>query len=163
VTSNCISRYFITSSSFSRLTAVSYRFFRKTTTYLIRQSKLTRRIALVGAEEEQQGISCASMQSSPSQHWTAGDGAKSYALTGKPETCRPIIRIDLDPTQRQRRQGDPGRVDNNRRGPKDTRPGVLRGRVGGEPEAATGRRRPVTKAGIVSTRAVAAAANDAIG
>lgn len=79
-----------------------------------------------------------------------GDGGKSYALTGKPETCRPIIRIDLDPTRRPRRQGVPGRVDNNRRGPKDTRPGALRGRADGEPEAATGRRRPVTKAGIVS-------------
>lgn len=49
------------------------------------------------------------------------DGGKSYALTGRPETCRPIIRIDLDPTRRLRQQGDPGRVDNNRRGPKDTR------------------------------------------
>ena len=58
-----------------------------------------------------------------------------------PETCRPIIRIDLDPTRRLRQQGDPGRVDNNRRGPKDTRPGELRQRAIGEPEAAVGRRR----------------------
>jgi len=95
------------------------------------------------------------------------DGGKSYALTGRPETCRPIIRIDLDPTRRLRQQGDPGRVDNNRRGPKDTRGREpLRGRSGGEPEAATGRRRTVTKAGIVSGRATTGGrpgANDAIG
>ena len=82
------------------------------------------------------GHTTASMQWSRRGRTAAA--VKSYALTG---TCRPIIRIDLDPTRRLRRQSDPGRVDNNRRGPKDTRPGSAaaepRGRRGGDGRSRT--------------------------